>query len=204
MNWGIDMNDNEKLWAGQFGDAYHERNQMKSRLEFWTRVIGKYILNINSVTEFGAGKGDNLIALSTLIPTARFSGVEINKSACDHMRDHGIVTFNQPVNSLHRITPTQDLIISRGFLIHVPESQLNDVFEIMFRSCARYIVIAEYYSPERREINYRGYPNALWTDDYAGKLMAKYPRSLKLLDYGFMYHRCGGDDLTWFLLEKTK
>lgn len=198
------MSDQEKLWSGQFGDSYHERNVAKSRLEFWTRVVGKIIMGVNSVTEFGAGKGENLAALSTLCPTARFSAVEINKKACEHLADKGVTVFNQAANTIHRITPQQDLIISRGFLIHIPEFQLDDILTIMYRSSQRYICIAEYYSPERREINYRGYPNALWTDDYAGRLMKKYPRTLRLLDYGFSYHLDGGDDITWFLMEKTK
>jgi spore coat polysaccharide biosynthesis protein SpsF len=50
-------------------------------------------------------------------------------------------------------------------------------------------------------INYRGNDNALWTDDFAKRIMELHP-DLKLVRYGFKYHVDGGHDLTFFLLEK--
>ena len=53
-------------------------------------------------------------------------------------------------------------------------------------------------------INYRGHKDKLFKRDFAGEIMKKY-KSLKLLDYGFVYHKdlsFPQDDLTWFLLKK--
>lgn len=159
---------------------------------------------IKSVLEVGAGKGDNLRTLQTLYPDARYAAIEINTKACESMKEQGIIVFNCPSTTLSTINPKQDLVISRGFLIHVPEQDLNATLRLLFNSSARYIFIGEYYTPQRREIPYRGYVDALWSDDYAGKLMQMFPGKLAIVDTGFAYHKCGGDDLTWFLLEKTK
>jgi len=199
------MNDQEKLWAGEFGNAYHERNALQYRLEFWLNVLRKVNDQpIQSVLEVGAGKGDNLRTLQTLYPEARYAAIEINVKACEAMRDLGITVFNCPSTTLNTVNPKQDLVISRGFLIHVPEQDLGATLRLLFTSSARYIFIGEYFSPERREIMYRGYPNALWADDYAGRMMAMYPGKLAIVDTGFAYSGNGGDDITWFLLEKTK
>ena len=51
---------------------------------------------------------------------------------------------------------------------------------------------------------YRGHEGKLFKRDFAGELLDKYP-DLKLIDYGFVYHRDTNfpqDDCTWFLLEK--
>lgn len=199
------MNDQEKLWAGEFGNAYHERNKKQFRLEFWLEVLRKINdQQIKSVLEVGAGKGDNLNTLRTLYPDARYAAIEINAKACESMRDQGITVFNCPSTSLNTINPKQDLVISRGFLIHIPEQDLSATLRLLFTSSARYIFIGEYYSPQRREIPYRGYVDALWADDYVGRMMELYPGKLTVVDTGFAYHKTGGDDLTWFLLEKVQ
>ena len=62
----------------------------------------------------------------------------------------------------------------------------------------------EYYNPKPVSINYRGHKDKLFKRDFAGEIMNKY-KSLKLVDYGFVYHGDGSfpqDDLTWFLLKK--
>jgi spore coat polysaccharide biosynthesis protein SpsF len=63
----------------------------------------------------------------------------------------------------------------------------------------------EYYSRKADEVLYRGHQGVLFKRDFAGELMDKFGSGLKLIDYGFVYHRdtFPQDDLTWFLLEKT-
>lgn len=55
-------------------------------------------------------------------------------------------------------------------------------------------------------VTYRGYDGQLCKRDFAGEMLDKYP-DLRLLDYGFIYHRDSVfpmDDFNWFLLEKNK
>jgi hypothetical protein len=54
-------------------------------------------------------------------------------------------------------------------------------------------------------VNYRGYQDKLFKRDFAGEMLDAF-KDLKLLDYGFTYHRDNQfpqDDMTWFLLEKN-
>jgi spore coat polysaccharide biosynthesis protein SpsF len=66
----------------------------------------------------------------------------------------------------------------------------------------KYILVAEYYNPTPVEVPYRGYSGKLFKRDFAGELIDRH--KMKLLDYGFVYHRDTHpqDDVTWFLLSK--
>jgi spore coat polysaccharide biosynthesis protein SpsF len=84
----------------------------------------------------------------------------------------------------------------------VVPTDLPAVYENIYLLSNRYILLAEYYNPSPMEIPYRGFTNRLWKRDFAGEMMDRYP--LKLIDYGFTYHRgeFPQDDINWFLLSK--
>ena len=91
-----------------------------------------------------------------------------------------------------------------GVLIHINPDELQTVYEKLYESSNKYILISEYYNPTPVEVSYRGNLNRLFKRDFAGEMMDKYP-DLKLVDYGFRYHRDNMfpmDDSTWFILEK--
>jgi pseudaminic acid biosynthesis-associated methylase len=188
------MNSQEKLWAGTFGDAYHVRNSQKNRLMFWMRILGK--CEISSALEIGAGQGDNLVALRTLFPMARLAGIEINRTAAEIIAQRGFAAVNAPAASSLPL-PTYDLVYTRGLLIHLPDETLEDVFRLAYEKSTKYICFAEYFSTERREVDYRGFAGALWTDDFCRRFRETYP-DVSLVDYGFDYEN---DCLTWFLME---
>jgi len=89
-------------------------------------------------------------------------------------------------------------------LIHINPDMLDIVYEKLYNSSNRYILIAEYYNPTPVSISYRGHSDRLFKRDFAGEMLDKYD-DLELLDYGFLYHRDKyffQDDVSWFLLEK--
>jgi len=89
-------------------------------------------------------------------------------------------------------------------VIHINPEKLNEIYQKMYDLSNKYILIAEYYSKDIREINYRGNSNKLFKRDFCGEIMKQYP-DLKLKDYGFIYYNdplYPLDDITWFLLEK--
>ena len=93
---------------------------------------------------------------------------------------------------------------TKGVLIHINPEKLNEVYKKMYDLSDKYILIAEYYSRDIREINYRGHNNKLFKRDFCNEIMTIYPE-LKIKDYGFIYHKdplFPLDDITWFLLEK--
>jgi hypothetical protein len=70
-------------------------------------------------------------------------------------------------------------------------------------SAGRYPMVME-YSPAPVSITYRGHAERLFKRDFAGEIMDKNTQ-MKLLDYGFLYHRdpnFPADNITWFVLEK--
>ena len=198
------MSSQEELWAGKFGDEYHKRNTIKDRIVFWADVLGSvHTKEVLSVLEVGAGKGENLQALDMVLPYAdAFIGVEINKEACSLMNGLRIVGVNSSALDFNPHV-LSDLVVTRGFLMHVPDADLSQTLDRIYNWSKRYIILAEYYSPVRREVEYHGHTNALWIDDFAGKMLERYP-DLVLLDYGFKYHRDGFGDETFFVMEKKQ
>ena len=97
-----------------------------------------------------------------------------------------------------------ELVFTRGVLIHIDPDAIQRVYELMLEASSRYILVAEYYNPKPVEVPYRGHEGLLFKRDFAGELMDREP-SLRLVDYGFVYHRdplFPQDDITWFLMAK--
>ena len=117
------------------------------------------------------------------------------------MRERGIDAIHGSAIGMSSL-PQHDLVITRGFLIHIPPAYLPLVYGLIHAAATRYIILAEYFSPVPRDIAYRGETHALWARDFMGEMLAAYP-DLKLIDYGFTY-KGGGDDesLNWFVAER--
>jgi pseudaminic acid biosynthesis-associated methylase len=83
---------------------------------------------------------------------------------------------------------------------------LAEVFDKLYYSSKKYILIAEYYNPSPVEVNYRGHSKRLFKRDFAGEMLDRFS-DLRLVNYGFSYHRdvqFPQDDISWFLLEKKQ
>lgn len=81
--------EQEKFWAGEFGNQYIKRNQnnnlIASNIALFASVL-KNTINIDSVIEFGANIGYNLLAIQQLLPTVELSAIEINSQAVESLR----------------------------------------------------------------------------------------------------------------------
>lgn len=201
--------EQEDFWASNFGDEYIERNQsnqlLASNLQFFATVL-RSVGSVQSCLEFGANIGMNLQALSLLFPGSEFSAVEINKNASQELRRRLPKTkvFNGPIQDFEVTPSSHDLVFTKGVLIHINPDALTDVYEKMYEASKRYVLVAEYYNPRPVAIPYRGHDNKLFKRDFAGEMLGRF-KDLKLLDYGFAYHRdptFPQDDISWFLLEK--
>ncbi len=197
----------EQLWATEFGEAYISRNQASTqaiadRTAMFARILQR-AGEIGSVLELGANIGINLHALRNILPEAEFATVEINPAAAEVLRRiPGLTTINQSL--LEFTAPRRyDLVFTSGVLIHINPEHLPTAYDRMYESSSRYVCIAEYYNPSPVELEYRGAKAALFKRDFAGEMLERHP-DLRLLDYGFIYHRDlrGVDDLTWFLMER--
>lgn len=200
--------EQEKFWAGNFGDEYIGRNKneelLASNIHLFSKILNKTI-NINSTIEFGANVGLNLIALRKLIPKIEASGIEINEKAIGKLKQAvgGGKVYSQ---SILDFVPDykRDFVFTKGVLIHINPDKLKQVYKLMYQSSQKYICIIEYYNPKPIEINYRGHHGFLFKRDFTGELLSEY-KDLRLVDYGFAYHLDNNfpqDDLNWFLLKK--
>lgn len=194
--------DQEKAWAGNFGDAYNIRspgNEEANRVMF--RSI--FPKPPQSIIEFGAGTGANLRALRHLIPSAELAAIEVNESAAKQIQST-IPTADVFNTSVLNWEPerTWELAFTKGLLIHIPPEYLEKVYEKLYRASRDLILIAEYYNPTPVTVLYRGESAMLWKRDFAGEMMDRF--NLALVDYGFVYHRdpYSQDDITWVLLQK--
>ncbi len=200
--------EQEQFWSGSFGDEYVQRNAddylIASNAAFFSKIF-YHTGPVNSVIEFGANIGLNLRAIKTLQPQTDLFAVEINQSA------HAVLTewggcqqvFNQSALDFD-VQQQYDLAFVKGVLIHINPDYLPQMYDVLYQSSQRWIMLAEYYNQTPVEVNYRGHEKRLFKRDFAGEMMDRYP-SLKLVDYGFIWQRDKAfpqDDMTWFLLEK--
>lgn len=200
--------EQEHFWATDFGNEYVARNKganiIASNLALFAKILAR-TQPIGSIIEFGSNIGLNLIALHQLLPKAHLAAVEINQTAATELQQNlpQVQLFHQ---SILNFTPEQTfgLVLIKGVLIHINPEKLPQVYDILYQSSERYICISEYYNPTPVTIPYRGHSDKLFKRDFAGEMLDRYP-NLKLVDYGFSYHRdlhFPQDDTSWFLLEK--
>jgi len=200
--------EQEKFWAGGFGTDYIDRNKgeklLASNLNFFTKTLvqaGK----IERCIEFGANVGMNLQALKLLYPEIKLKGIEINEDAANELK--GLIgkenVFVGPIID-YVLKETFDLSLIKGVLIHINPEKLKTVYQKLYESSHRYILLCEYYNPSPVTIPYRGHTDRLFKRDFAGEMLDAYP-NLSLVDYGFSYQRDNSfpqDDITWFLMKK--
>jgi len=200
--------EQESFWAGDFGAKYIERNQgealLASNIDFFSKSL-RLTRDLKNCIEFGANVGMNIKAIKLLHPAIDCHAIEINSVAAKQLSEE-ITAKNIYNQSILAFTPLiqYDLTLIKGVLIHMNPDVLPQVYEKLFASCGRYLLIAEYYNPSPVAISYRGHSDRLYKRDFAGEIMDQYPQ-LQLLDYGFSYHRdlnFPQDDITWFLMEK--
>lgn len=200
--------EQEAFWAGDFGNAYINRNQgdalLASNLNLFSKAL-QATRNIKTCIEFGSNIGMNIKALKLLLPNLDASAIEINETAAKEL---GKVIASEKIynTSILDFEPRQtyDLTLIKGVLIHINPDELPKVYDKLVSSCGRYLMVAEYYNPSPVTVQYRGHDERLFKRDFAGEIMERYPQ-LKLVDYGFVYRRDPNfpqDDVTWFLLEK--
>ena len=196
----------EEFWAGEFGDSYISRNESENLLASNIALFADIFSSLDkvplSVMELGANIGMNVKAIQKLSPGAQFTGIEINKQACEILAGTGCEVIESSI--IDAVTSkTFDLVFSKGVMIHLMQDQLVSTYKKMYEWSNRFILIAEYYNPTPVTIPYRGNNDRLFKRDFAGEFLDLFP-DVVLRDYGFAYHRgtYPQDDINWFLLEK--
>lgn len=200
--------EQESFWAGTFGREYIQRTKgdqkVASNLSLYSKIFSR-TGRINSCIEFGASIGMNMQAIKLLMPGIHLDAIEINADAAAELAkvvgaEHVI---NQSILNLDEID-SYEMSLIKGVLIHINPDELPNVYEKLYQASSKYVLVIEYYNPSPVAIPYRGHSDRLFKRDFAGEMMDIYP-DLKLIDYGFVYHRDNAfpqDDISWFLMEK--
>lgn len=204
------MTEQEEFWKGTFGDDYINRNDsnelLASNLNFFSKAF-QNIQRPSSLIEFGANIGMNLKAIQLLFPNIDLFGIEINKKAASELEN--VLGAKSVFNgSIFEYSPEKkhEISLIKGVLIHINPDYLPVVYEKLYQSSSKYILVAEYYNPSPVVLKYRGHDEKLFKRDFAGELLDTY-KDLSLVDYGFAYKRDVAfpqDDVSWFLLQKNK
>lgn len=198
----------EKIWEGAFGDAWVDRCRATPELFAAHLTVFRDMLrrveSVESVCELGASYGLNMMILHTLLPHVELTGVEVNHKAAEMLAKLPYVTAMESSVHQAQFTRQYDMVLSKGVAIYQNEETLEDYYQILYRLSKRYILICEYYNPTPVKVPHR--EAWFYKRDFAGDMMDRYP-DLKLLDYGFQYHRdylFPVDDFNWFILEKRE
>ena len=200
------LDEQELFWKNEFGDDYTDRNNdllLINKIELFKKIFKN--IKVFNLLEIGCNRGLNLEAINRIDNNIELNGIEINEKASNIIKDKNICKsiYNTSIFDFNNGN-NYDLVFTLGVLIHINPERLNDVYKQMYELSNKYILIGEYYSRNIQEITYRGHQNKLFKRDFCGEIMNLYP-SIKLVDYGFVYHRDQNfplDDITWFLLEK--
>ena len=203
--------EQEAFWAGDFGHEYLQRNTgeelITSNIVLFSHVL-RCAPGVKSITELGCNIGLNLQALHRINHRFKLGGYEINERAAGIASERNIAdVVNGTILDDLAATPgggmKADLTFTKGVLIHINPDELHKVYRNLVTLSNRYVMVCEYYNPTPMAVSYRGVEDRLFKRDFAGELMDQY--HLKLIDYGFCYHRdnhLAQGDSTWFLLEK--
>lgn len=198
--------EQENFWAGDFGNEYIGRNEdlqiIAGNINLFSKILAQTI-GVKSIIEFGSNIGNNLRAIKALSPDSELSAIEINQKAVEILSKQDVKVYSQSILDFEP-DYKRDLAFIKGVLIHINPDELQNVYEKIYYSSSKYILVAEYYNPTPVSINYRGHENRLFKRDFAGEILDKY-EDLELVDYGFSYHRDNNypqDDITWFLMQK--
>lgn len=208
------MNKQLELWRGDFGDNYTIRNrptdeQLNARKQMWTGILN-YLFTyepIGSILEVGAGSGINIQAIdevtALVVPKPKLYALEPNDKAYEVLKEQNIASglFGGAADVSIIDSSEFDLVFTSGVLIHVHPSDLSKIMNNIYRISKKYVLCVEYFSPECREIKYRGQEGALWSNDFGGLYLNM---GLQCLGYGFLWKRMTGlDDMTWTLFRKV-
>ena len=192
----------ERLWSGDFGDRYTERNRAagEGRRAFWSKLLGD--LGPRSVLEVGCNVGANLRWIAG--DGRLVVGVDVNEGALARLRKQ--VPRAKPLLAAARSLPVLDrsfdLVFTAGVLIHQPSNALADVMREIVRSARCAVLAAEYFAPKETELAYGGERGALFKRDY-GRLYASAFPDLELAATGDLGPEDGWDDVTYWLFRRT-
>ena len=195
----------ENLWAGEFGDAYRDRNAApeRGREAFWTDLAKR--LGPRTALELGCNIGGNLHWLARVLGEENCAGIDISDSAIAVLSERlpGVDARVASARDLPFEDGSFDLVYTVGVLIHQPPESLGQVMSEVVRCSRRWVMCAEYADTDEVEVPYHGEQGALYRRDYGELYAAEHPE-LTLVHHEFLARgpESSWDDVTVWVFEK--
>ena len=174
-----ELNKQQNLWKGSFGDSYIKRNfsldhinEVYKKLTGVTQeeIIYEFFNPLKrdiSIIELGCNIGLKLSILKKM-GFVNLTGVEINKNALkEAQQNNPEINFIQ--SSIEEFNPNQekfDLVFTSGVLIHISPLSINQIIKKIIDLSRNYIFGFEYLSENLVEVNYRGNAESLWKQNF--------------------------------------
>jgi pseudaminic acid biosynthesis-associated methylase len=206
-----------KVWAGDFGREYTDRNSLSlqemeelykrrygiARTGMNSRFIDNFARNIR-ILEVGSNIGNQLLCLQKA-GFKNLYGIELQSYAVElsKSRTKGINIIQGSAFDIPFKDEFFDLVFTSGTLIHIAPKDINMVLNEICRCTRHYLWCFEYYSDEYTRIEYRSHADLLWKTDFS-KLFLEHSSKLRLIkEQHFKYPDNYNID-TMFLLEKRR
>lgn len=199
------VTDQLKVWEGEFGDAYTDRNEASWRnlLPAFEAMLGG--LPIRRALEVGCNRGHNLLAIAEVLEEGGdIVGIDPNRHSLEFARKASskVSALYGHVYDLPFKDNYFDLVVTVGVLIHVHLDDLPRALQEIHRVTGRYILVVEYFAEEETVIPYRGRTDLLWKRNFLVHYTRRFPELVSIRT-GFWGPEHGFDRTHWWLLEKT-
>lgn len=195
--------DVERLFAGDFGAAYTERNRAADprKPAFFHDLFRRH--GARRVLECGSNLGLNLTDCAR-DPEMDVWGLDIQRRAIrDAWASQGGGNF--VAGSLFELPFRDgyfDLAFTCGVLIHVPPAGIEAAVREMHRVSRRFLLCAEYHDDaDEVAVPWRGQDAALFRRNYKKLFLTLFPE-LVLVEEGYKGPDEGFDRITWHLFRK--
>jgi pseudaminic acid biosynthesis-associated methylase len=207
--------DQTRVWTGEFGREYTDRNdQSPDELDrFYQENYGISRRKLNEaflsgiskqarILEVGCNTGTQLLMLQEMGYSSLY-GIEIQDYALERAKARLPRAELRQASALSIPYPEKyfDLVFTSGVLIHIAPSDLAGVLGEIHRCSKKWIWGFEYYAPQPTEIQYRGHEQLLWKRDFAKSYCDEFT-DLELVKEERVPYLHGGNVDSMFLLKR--
>jgi pseudaminic acid biosynthesis-associated methylase len=203
-------------WKGKFGKEYTDRSYLNvAQLDkLYVRTFGisaKESMGIFfntlsrslKILEVGCNVGNQLMLLEAMGFKCLY-GIDVNPYAVAKAKKRlpGAQIIQGAADDIPFKDGYFDLVMTCGVLIHIPPGNLPFALREIHRCSNKYIFGYEYYSPQYKEVAYRGNKKLLWKGDFKAIYKESSP-GLALMKHRYLPYLGSENTDEMFLLRKS-
>jgi len=151
------MDFSSELW-----DKYTSENESKIQVELSKFIyFASIILGVKKICEVGCNVGNNLSSFTNDLDV---HGIDMNITALEKAKEkYPNFTFKQSnITKIPYPDSFFDLVFTRGVLIHIEKTQLENGLEELLRITNSWILNLEYFGEDGKSIDWKRGKDLLW------------------------------------------